>query len=338
MNIHIDSSASPLARALSTLLSSAAAAALLWAMPAPARGAIYLTETDNSGTNGSIGEFTNEGAPVGTGTLIPSGVGYPTGLALSGPNLLVSDYHDGRILEYNATTGAPVGSGMLVTGLTNPYGIAVSGGHLFVADSFTGVVGEYNLNGTVVNPSLITGLAGARDIVESGGHLFITIYGNNGKIVEYNLDGTQVGAGPLVSGLLFPVGLAASGDGAHLFVVTNLDSRVYEFDSSTGLQVPSFSLVTLHNPEGITMSGDTLFVTSAGNSAPGAGALSEYILDPSLATVTSSMPSVITGLNSPLDVAVDNFAPVPEPSTWAWGLALIGGLALPRVRRRSVNA
>ena len=28
---------------------------------------------------------------------------------------------------------------------------------------------------------------------------------------------------------------------------------------------------------------------------------------------------------------------VPEPSTWAWGLALLGAVALPRVRRRSVN-
>ncbi len=29
---------------------------------------------------------------------------------------------------------------------------------------------------------------------------------------------------------------------------------------------------------------------------------------------------------------------IPEPSTWAWGLALFGGIALSRVRRRSVSA
>ncbi len=81
-------------------------------------GNLYVGNT----TLGEILEFNGTtGAPVGTGVFVPPGsAGTPYGLTF-GPNgnLFVSSRftgpgHLGQVLEFNGTTGAPVGTGVFV--------------------------------------------------------------------------------------------------------------------------------------------------------------------------------------------------------------------------------
>jgi len=103
------------------LLSSTIAMVFFWAMPGTAHGQIYVA---NYGIS-TIGEYTTSGAPVGSGTLVSSGLDLPNGIAVSGSDIFVTNLGNNTIGEYT-TSGAPVGSGTLVSsGLDEPVGIAV---------------------------------------------------------------------------------------------------------------------------------------------------------------------------------------------------------------------
>jgi hypothetical protein len=92
----------------------------------PLHAQIFVANTGGgSDGNGTIGEYTTAGAPVGSGTLEPSGLNYPEGIAVSGSDIFVANYSSSTIGEYT-TAGVPVGSGTLVSsGLNDPWGIAV---------------------------------------------------------------------------------------------------------------------------------------------------------------------------------------------------------------------
>lgn len=68
-----------------------------------------------------MGTYTTAGAPVNP-TLI-AGLSNPTGVAVSGSSLFVSNYGTGTVAEYT-TSGTPVNPTM-ITGLSSPTGIAV---------------------------------------------------------------------------------------------------------------------------------------------------------------------------------------------------------------------
>lgn len=91
---------------------------------------------------------------------------------------------------------------------------------------------------------------------------------NGGSINEYNLDGTPVGSGVLVSGLNHPSDIALSG--SDLFVTLQSTGVVGEYTTS-GATVNASFLSGLSGPTGIAVSGSNLFITN-----PGAGTIGEY--------------------------------------------------------------
>jgi len=103
--------------------------------------------------NANINEYNaTTGAPIGTGTLVYGNNTNPTdptalhgvgGIAISGNDLFVSDGIN-IIHEYNATTGAPVGTDVLVSGLAGCSALAISGNDLFVAYNGGSTIGEYD--------------------------------------------------------------------------------------------------------------------------------------------------------------------------------------------------
>jgi len=83
---------------------------------------LYVTDFNN----GAVGQFTTSG---GTGSIaLVSDLVNPFGIAVSGSNLLVTTFGGlggNTIDQFNATTGDPVNSPLVSSGLDDPAGIAV---------------------------------------------------------------------------------------------------------------------------------------------------------------------------------------------------------------------
>jgi len=125
-------------------------------------GNIYVVNN----VNGTIGEYTTSGATVNASLV--SGLNYPTGIAVSGSNLFVTNYYDNTLGESNSigeyTTSGAVVNASLFSVLGDPQGIAVSGSDLFVANynpAYPGIgsIGEYTTSGGTVTRLLVTGLS-----------------------------------------------------------------------------------------------------------------------------------------------------------------------------------
>lgn len=107
-----------------------------------------------------VGEYNaTTGAAI---TSFTTSLADPTGIAVSGSNLFVSDDDGGAgadtVTEYTTSGGTPK---TLISGLTTPYGIAVSsdGSVLYLTDLNDGKIGEYKATtGAAVSASAITGL------------------------------------------------------------------------------------------------------------------------------------------------------------------------------------
>jgi WD40 repeat protein len=204
--------------------------------------------------NGTTGAFIANFVPYGS-----AGLTTPYGLVF-GPNgnLFVSSRFSGpgqlgQILEFNGTTGAPVGSGIFVQGSTaalhDPLGLTFGpNGSLFVVDGYTGNVLQFD-GTTAAFDGVFT--AGNSDLIGPvgltfgpNGNLFVTggvrrAPGPNGEVLEY--DGTTgafitafVAAGS--GGLNGPQSLAFGPDG-NLFVTSydaNNGGNVLVYDGATG--------------------------------------------------------------------------------------------------------
>jgi len=107
----------------------------------------------NDTVTGSVGEYdATTAAPVNPALI--TGLSQPTGIAVSGSNLFVTNSTTGTIGEYTLA-GTPVNAA-LVSGLSDPFGIAVSGSDLFVVNQVLDTISEYTTAGTPVNTSLIS--------------------------------------------------------------------------------------------------------------------------------------------------------------------------------------
>lgn len=112
---------------------------------------------------GSVGEYDAiTGAPINSALI--SGLGFGSGIALSGSTLFVVDAGScstctGTIGEYTLSPdGTQVLSSnpTLITGLHNPGSIALWGSNLFVTNLSTGTIGEYTTSGATVNAALVS--------------------------------------------------------------------------------------------------------------------------------------------------------------------------------------
>jgi hypothetical protein len=114
----------PLRRALGTLLMGIAT---LWVMPTSVRAQLYVTQSGNTLSNGTVGEYDATTGAVINANFAGSGTG-PTGLALLGNSLFaLNNPLLGTVSEYNATTGA-VNNAAFISGLSTSSinGIAVA--------------------------------------------------------------------------------------------------------------------------------------------------------------------------------------------------------------------
>ncbi len=241
------------------------------------------------------------GAPVGGGVFVAAGsagLNEPYGMAFGADgNLYVSSRFSGasglgQVLEYNGTTGAPVGSGIFVqgsnTGLHDPLGLTFGpNGNLFVVDGSTGSVLQYN--GTT---------------------------------------GAPVGTGAFAQGFN-SVGLAFGPNG-NLFVTdagqASSTSRVLEYSGTSGAFLTTFVAAGsggLNGPSDLVFGPNgNLFVTSSNGVLEYDGLTGNFI--------TAFVTEGSAGLNDPTAVAFSpsDFAPAPEPASFtllAIGIASLAG-------------
>jgi hypothetical protein len=223
---------------------------------------------------GTVGEYTTAGVLV-KGSLI-SGLNNPVGIAVSsnGSDLFIvnqgSNEFSGTVSEY--TTAGVLVKTSLIAGLDNPTAIAVSGSDLFITEGDANTIAEYTTAGVVVNTSLVTDLDDPSGIAISQGEIFVTNQSTN-SVGEYDATtGATVNATLLV-GLDKPTAIAVnsfeiyvanSGTGGigQYFTSGNDFDEGEEFDSENDF------IGGLDQPGGIAISGNNLFVTSAGAPLP----------------------------------------------------------------------
>ena len=247
----------------------------------------------------------SEGTASAKGSCAPvnprlvSGLEGPYAIALSGPDLFVTNtVYPGTVGEYT-TSGATVNA-TLISGLNGndngPYGIAVSGPDIFVINPSTDGVGEYTTSGATINASLISGLNGPVGIAVSGSDIFVTTHPANtkraGTVGEYTTSGATVNAS-LISGLNAPYGIAVSG--SDVFVLNASSPGTVGEYTTSGATVNASLISGLNGPAAIAVSGSDLFVTNT--EYP--DTVGEYTT--SGATIDASL---ISGLSDPLGIAV----------------------------------
>ena len=173
------------------------------------------------------------------------GNSFPRGLAIgANTNVFVGDFGNQSIQQFNGTTGAslgafvPTGSG----GISQPHGIAFRGG-----DCASSLAAQGNLFESCFSSNRILQFDGA-----TGASL--------GDFVPSGL-----------GGLTNPTGLAfapttAGVHAGNLFVASSGDSRILEFNGTTGAFVSAFAAGGLLNaPGGLKFAADgTLFVANFG--------------------------------------------------------------------------
>jgi len=218
---------------------------------------------------GSVGEY-DATTGVATNANFITGLHAPYALAVSGNNLYVLGANGGPVSEYNATTGAGINTN-LITGSSNigGEGHAVSGNNLYVPGPF--IVGKYGATtGAAINTNFISGLLNTPAGLVISGNILYVANPNPGNpyasiVGEYDATtGAAINASFITNGLNFPLGLALSGN--NLYVANNNDfdpsaGTVGEYDATTGAVINTNFITGLNGVEGITVSGNVLFVT-----------------------------------------------------------------------------
>ncbi len=219
---------------------------------APVRDLIITTDRRilTAATNGVV-EFDRNGAfvrvlvPIGSG-----GLAVPSALMISSTGtLLVADRTGNRVLQYNLSTGALIGTFITGGGLAAPMGLARnSAGDIFITSETNNSVMRYNgTTGAFINVFVTAasgGLNGPKGLVFNPvtGNLLVASFGTN-QILEYNgTTGAFIKIWSIV-GVHFdgPYGLRIGREG-QVYVSTNTDpadthftrAHILIFDVRTG--------------------------------------------------------------------------------------------------------
>ena len=179
----------------------------------------------------------------------PVGVTYePAGMVLSGSNLYVANYEDDSIALVDITTGAGNPNFIqqsAVNPLAYPYALAIKGSVLYVSNNYLNSNGDVYIStydattGMVLNANFIQiATGGLYGLAVKNDHLFVSIYdGSPPRVAEYNAT-----TGALINNTFVttatvgqPWGIAVAGN--SLFVVSQNQGIVYEFDVATGAQL-----------------------------------------------------------------------------------------------------
>jgi len=177
----------------------------------------------------TIQEYSTDGAVLHRPLISGLAQFQPSGIAVSGQDLFVTDTSSLNTIGKYTTSGATVNPA-LISGLNSPVRIAVSGEFLYVTNLFGGVgtIGKYTTSGATVNAALVSGLDSPQGIAVSGDKLFVTnAYG--GTVGKYTTSGVPVNPA-LIDGLNFPVGIDVLGD--SLFVVNVGNGTIGKYTTS----------------------------------------------------------------------------------------------------------
>ena len=184
----------------------------------------------------------------------------PTGLAISGSDLFVSNYNTGTIGEYT-TSGSPVAPNF-ITGVTpnGPDALTFLGGNLYVANygnggSGSGFVSEYSPLGVPIGNPLITGLNGPFGIASDGTNLYVSNFLGN-TIGKYSAAGSLLNTFSVPNNQ-GPTGMAFSG--GNIYVAEYVPGTIDEYSTNgallqtglvTGLDGPdALAIYTRHLPQ-----------------------------------------------------------------------------------------
>ena len=182
------------------------------------------------------------GAPVSTTPFISGdGLSDPSGLLLDGNTLYVANIgndsvpYQGSIEEFNATTGALIGSGPLISGLTYTTYMTLSGNDLYVSN--WSCFYDYNAaTGALIgNGPLIPYIPNAAGLAINGNTLYVAD-SCDGDVVAYNATtGKEIGKHPLITGLDDPSQVVF--DDGDLYVSDVGTDTIQVYDAKTGKEI-----------------------------------------------------------------------------------------------------
>jgi len=280
---------------------------------------------DEGANTGHIAEYDQNIGGSLNGTLVSGLAGAPTGIAVAGNNLYVTNTSNFTIGEYNATTGATMNTSFITTaGSQAPHGLLVSGNTLYVSNG--NVISTYNATtGNVINANFITsGLATPEGMVIVGNTLYVADAASNTIDTFDATTGLETGSS-FISGLDRPISLAL--DGNVLFVTNAFAGTVGAYNVTTGNPIGAngASFITVPGEAwGLAVSGNNLYVSDVLSQTVG--------LYSAIDGSTINANFISTSGYGPQGLAV---AAVPEPSS-----ATLLTLAIPSLlgiawRRRS---
>lgn len=190
-----------------------------------------------------------------------------TGAAASAQTLFVGQESGGKVMSYNAATGALI-SGTFASGFTNIYSLATSSDTLYVGDIGASLVNSYAFDGTALGAPLTTG-RNPIGLAVSGTTLFVGNYGA-GTISTVNATtGALIAANIIVgSGQIWGFALDNS---SNIYLVDRGTGNLEKY-SSSGTHIDTLATgLASYGPFGVAVDNATgdVYVAQYGNSAIG---------------------------------------------------------------------
>jgi sugar lactone lactonase YvrE len=235
-----------------------ALAALALAFAAAAH-ADYLVSTGVTEDSSRVVRYADDGRYLGVFICPGNGLSVPRGMKI-GPDgkLYVASFANGRVLRYDATTGAfdgvfvPTGAG----GLRNPDQLLFLGGILLVTDFHAGAVRRYDSgNGTPIGdlvPAGVGGLGGADDITLGPDDRLYVSSAGTGEVLRYDLTGAFDRVFATGDGMIFPRGLAFDASG-NLLVNDSGANRIVRFKPDGTVDATFAPGAPLEGPRGLVL-------------------------------------------------------------------------------------
>jgi DNA-binding beta-propeller fold protein YncE len=246
----------------------------------------------------------------------------PQGLAFNtSGDLFVANYDTSTVAGFASDGTYLPGSSIPSTNVQNPFGIAFdASGNLFVANVTGGSVSKFNAAGTYQgaissNLSSPTGVA-----VDTSGNLHVANAGDN-TISKFDAAGNYLAAGSISGNLDSPYGLAF--DAAGNLYAANVNSNSISKFGPSGNFMSTIADGSLNVPVGLAFdaSGNLYAANYFGQTISKFDSTGTFLMNWS----TAAGPRFLA------------FQPVPEPSSWAVGIAVLtsGGHWVWRRRTRA---
>jgi hypothetical protein len=213
--------------------------------------------------------------------------------------LLVVDELAGTVGQYDATTGATINASF-ISGLTNgPRDMKLSGGDLYITSN-SGPVGQYNAStGGTINSSFVSGIGYSTAIAFSGSNYDVVGILPSRYVNGYTPSGLAFSDAP--SAAFGAWGAAVLGNTLYISLLPGDmagQGTIAEYNATTGALINANFITGLSEPEGITISGNNLYVVNnAGDDGPhgllaNVGSIGEYNATTGAAINASLVPNL----------------------------------------------